>query len=160
MRKLVNLTILAALVFCAQPVTAQSPTVEVVGLDGKSVKVSIDGMTRHIVTATQGTANIEFEGVLMRDVLAKADTPLGERLHGPEALTTFVLATARDGYKVVFAIAELDASFTDGVVMIADRRDGKRLDEKAGPLQIVTPDEKRAGRWMRQLMKLEVRQAK
>ncbi|MEO8679920.1 MAG: molybdopterin-dependent oxidoreductase [Vicinamibacterales bacterium] len=160
MGKLVKAAILAALVVCAQPVAAQSPAVEVVGLDGKSVKISIDGMTRHVVTATQGGARVEFEGVMMRDVLGKADTPLGEKLHGPEALTTYVLATARDGYKAVFAIAELDASFTDGVVMIADRRDGKRLDEKTGPLQIVTPDEKRAGRWVRQLMKLEVRQAK
>lgn len=160
MRKLVNLSILAALLFSAHPVAAQGPTVEVVGLDGKSVKVSIDGLTRHIVIATQGGVKVEFEGVIMRDVLAKADTPLGEKLHGPDAFTTFVLATARDGYKAVFAIAELDAGFTDGVVMIADRRDGKRLDEKTGPLQIVTPDEKRAGRWVRQLMKLEVRQAK
>ena len=160
MRKAVNLVVLAAVLCCARPVAAQSPAVDVIGLDGKSVKVSLDGLTRHIVTATQGGAKVEFEGVMMRDVLARADTPLGEKLHGPEALTTFVLATARDGYKAVFAIAELDASFTDGVVMIADRRDGKRLDEKTGPLQIVTPDEKRAGRWMRQLVKLEVRQAK
>lgn len=44
--------------------------------------------------------------------------------------------------------------------VLATARDGKRLDERAGPLQIVSPYEKRAGRWIRQLARLDVREAK
>lgn len=49
---------------------------------------------------------------------------------------------------------------TDQIIRLADRRDGKPLGAGAGPLQIVVPHEKRAGRWIRQVSRLEIRQAK
>ena len=134
--------------------------VEVVGLDGKATKVALEGMNRHVVTADDHGAAVTFEGVLAGDVLAKAGVELGEKLHGPTAFARFVRVTARDGYTVVFAIAELDPAVSDTAVIIADRRDGKRLDDKAGPLQIVSPYEKRQARWVRQLARLEVVEAK
>lgn len=148
-----------ALALPALPVLAQTK-VDVVTLDGKTVSVALDGFTRHVVTTGDHTKKVTFEGVLLRDVLAKAGTPLGEDLHGPDALTRFVKISARDGYAVVFSIAELDAGFTDEVVILADIRDGQRLGPDVGPLQVVTPHEKRAGRWIRQVSKIEVREAK
>ena len=35
-------------------------------------------------------------------------------------------------------------------------RDGKRLGEKEGPYRIVIPDEKRMGRWVRQVTVLKI----
>jgi hypothetical protein len=63
-------------------------------------------------------------------------------------------------YKVVFSIAELDGGLTDQAILVADRRDGKPLGATVGPLQIVVPYEKRAGRWIRQVIRLELREAK
>ena len=63
-----------------------------------------------------------------------------------------------DGYQVAFAIAELDAGFTDQLVLIADTRNGKPLLADSGPLQIVVQQDKRAARWIRQVTTLEVRQ--
>jgi hypothetical protein len=132
----------------------------VVTLDGKTVNVALGDFTRHVVTTSDHGTKVTFEGVLLRDVLTKAGAPLGDQLHGPAALTRFVKVIARDGYAVVFSIAELDSGFTDEIVLLADVRDGKRLVADAGPLQIVTPHEKRGGRWIRQVSKIEIREAK
>lgn len=139
---------------------AAQAAIEVVPGNGKTLSVALAGLPRQTATADDHGTRITFEGVLVRDVLAKAGVPLGEKLHGPTALTSFVLATARDSHKVIFSIAELDAGFTDQIILLADRRDGKPLDANAGPLQIVVPHEKRAGRWIRQVNRREVRQAK
>ncbi|MGH9384518.1 MAG: molybdopterin-dependent oxidoreductase [Vicinamibacterales bacterium] len=143
----------------ARPVLAQA-RVDVVTLEGKTVSVALDGFTRHVVTTSDHTKKATFEGVLLRDALVKAGTPMGEALHGAAALTRYVKVSARDGYAVVFSIAELDSGFTDEIVLLADIRDNQRLVSEAGPLQVVVPHEKRAGRWIRQVSKIEVLAAK
>lgn len=148
------------LMAAAASAAAAQAAIEGVPANGKTLVVALNGLPRHTVTADDHDIRITFEGVLVRDVLAKAGVPLGETLHGPAALASFVLATASDNYQVIFSIAELDAGFTDHIILLADRRDGKPLDTKAGPLQIVVPHEKRAGRWIRQVNRLEVRHAK
>ena len=148
------------LVAAAASGAAAQAAIEVVPADGKSLSISLTGLPRQTVTADDHGTKITFEGVLLRDVLASAGVPLGEKLHGPTALASFVLATARDNYQVTFSIAELDAGFTDQIILLADRRNGKPLDGNAGPLQIVVPHDKRAGRWIRQINRLEVRPAK
>jgi DMSO/TMAO reductase YedYZ molybdopterin-dependent catalytic subunit len=97
----------------------------------------------------------KFEGVVLADVLASAGVPFGSVLRG-ENLARFLLATAADGYRVVFALPELDPEFTDDVVLLADRRDGQPLPEREGPLRLVVPHEKRQARWIRQLTTLTV----
>lgn len=161
LRQSVQPLILAVgLVAAAAAGAAAQTAIAVTPQDGKTVSVTLADLPRHTVTADDHGTRITFEGVLVRDVLARAGVPLGDKLHGPTALTSFVMATALDNYQVIFAIAELDGGFTDQVILLADRRDGKPLDAKAGPLQIVVPHEKRAGRWIRQVNRLEIRQAK
>jgi hypothetical protein len=160
MRRTVNPLPLLIVLLAVAPAALAQTKVDVVTLEGKTVTVPLDGFTRHVVTTSDHTKKATFEGVLLRDVLVKAGTPMGEALHGPEALARFVKVTARDGYAVVFSIAELDSGFTDEVVLLADVRDGRRLLADVGPLQMVTPHEKRAGRWIRQVSKIEVREAK
>jgi DMSO/TMAO reductase YedYZ molybdopterin-dependent catalytic subunit len=84
--------------------------------------------------------------------------PFGKELKG-KALTIYLLIEAQDGYQVLFTLPELDALFTDKVVLLADRRDGKPLSEKEGPLRVVVPDEKRQARWIRQVKSITVRHA-
>lgn len=97
-----------------------------------------------------------FEGVLLSEILKKAGVNRGEPLRGG-ALTLFLLVEASDGYQVNFALAELDESFTDRVVLLADHRDGKPLADREGPFRIVVPDEKKPARWVRQVTALTIR---
>jgi hypothetical protein len=99
-----------------------------------------------------------FDGVLVADILKKAGIKQGKELRG-EQLATYLLVEAADGYRVVFALPELDEAFTDRVVLLADRRDGKPLSDREGPFRIVVPDEKRPARWVRQVVTLTIRRS-
>src|ERR1700692_3982402 len=50
---------------------------------------------------------VTYEGVLLSEILKAAGAPLGEKLRG-QVLTNYVLAKAKDGYQVLFALPELD----------------------------------------------------
>jgi DMSO/TMAO reductase YedYZ molybdopterin-dependent catalytic subunit len=97
-----------------------------------------------------------FEGVEPADVLMLAGVKFGEHLRGKD-LALFLVVGAADGYRAVFALPELDHAFTDRIVILADRRDGKPLAEKEGPLRIVVADEKREARWVRQVITFTIR---
>src|SRR5262249_7440690 len=64
-----------------------------------------------------------YEGVLLEELLRKAGAPHGEQLRGP-LMTSYVVAEAEDGYRVVFALAELDSGFLESEVLVADTMDG------------------------------------
>jgi DMSO/TMAO reductase YedYZ molybdopterin-dependent catalytic subunit len=116
-------------------------------------------LPRTTVEATEhGGARAEFEGVALAEILRHAGAPLGERLRG-EAAASYVVVKASDGYQAVFALAELDPAFTDRVVLLADRRDGRPMIGPEGPLRIVVPDEKRHARWVRMVESLTVLRA-
>jgi DMSO/TMAO reductase YedYZ molybdopterin-dependent catalytic subunit len=100
-------------------------------------------------------ADVEYEGVLLGEVLKAAGVKLGEDLRGP-ALANYLMVEAADGYRAVFALADLDPTFTDRLILLADRRGGKPLDQKEGPLRVVIPAEKRHSRWVRQVVSLKV----
>ena len=81
-------------------------------------------MPRHHVSAKEHGTTVEYDGVLLRDVLEKVGAPLGKELKG-KALSTYVLATARDGYAVVYTLTEMDTAFTDSEILLADRMQGQ-----------------------------------
>jgi DMSO/TMAO reductase YedYZ molybdopterin-dependent catalytic subunit len=114
------------------------------------------GMPRQTVEAKDHDGKLtRFTGVTLTEVLKGAGAPLGEKLRGTQ-LSKFVLVEAADGYRVVFALPELDPAFTDEIVLVADRRDGQPLSAAEGPLRLVVPREKRQARWVRQLKTLKV----
>jgi len=96
-----------------------------------------------------------YRGVALRDVLHLAGAPEGKAIHGP-VLAQAVLATAADGYQVVFALPEIDADFSPQTILLADQRDGQPLPAHDGPYQLVVPLEKKPARWVRQLTGLKV----
>jgi DMSO/TMAO reductase YedYZ molybdopterin-dependent catalytic subunit len=75
-----------------------------------------------------------------------------------ETVTITVLVDGSDGYRAVFAFAELSPDFSDQVILLADTRDGRPLPPREGPFRIVVPGEKRPTRWVRQVTAVEVRQ--
>ena len=136
-------------------------TLVVHGVGGTSATLSVadlSKMPQQTVKVTDHGTAATFEGVLLTDVLAKVDLPLGEKFHSTGA-SYYMLVEARDGYRAVFAWAELDSTFMDKSVYVVMKRDGKPLSEKDGPFQLVAPGEKRAARWVRQVTALKVRQA-
>ncbi len=95
-----------------------------------------------------------YEGVALLDVLKKAGVPFGGELRG-KALASYVLAKASDGYQVVFTPGEIDPSFGNQTILVADHRDGKPLSGNQGALRLVVPNDKEGARSVRMLETLE-----
>jgi len=115
----------------------------------------LQSMTRTRVETNDDIRTIVYEGVLVGEVLKRAGAPLGEALRG-DALASYVVASATDGYQVVFSLAELDAEFASNDIIVADTIDGKPLVAGQGPFRIVAPKDSRAARSIRMLERLEV----
>jgi DMSO/TMAO reductase YedYZ molybdopterin-dependent catalytic subunit len=97
----------------------------------------------------------QFEGVPVSEILSRAGVPSGKELRG-KAIALYLVVEASDGYRAVFGLPELDPLFTDRVILLADRRDGKPLSAHDGPLQIIVPGEKRHARWVRQVVRFRI----
>jgi DMSO/TMAO reductase YedYZ molybdopterin-dependent catalytic subunit len=97
-----------------------------------------------------------YEGVPLADVLRSANVTLGKDLKGP-LLANFLLVEAADGYRVVFALPEVDPDLTDKIVLLADRKDGKPLAADDGPYKIIAPGDKRNMRWVKRVTRISVR---
>jgi molybdopterin-dependent oxidoreductase-like protein protein len=133
---------------------------------------ALKGLPRKTVTVHNPHANADetYEGVALgdllakygaplgKDLLAKYGAPLGKDLRGP-ALAYYVVATGSDGYKAVYSLAEVDPSFHPGDVLVADTMDGKPLDAHTGPLRLVSTEDKRPARGVRNLVSMELKAA-
>jgi DMSO/TMAO reductase YedYZ molybdopterin-dependent catalytic subunit len=153
--------VLVALACLARAQTSAEAQLVVQGVSGTSATLSTADLAKlpqqTVKTVDHGTP-VTFQGVLLADVLSKVSLPTGEAFHSTAA-SYYLLVEARDGYRVVFAWAELDPSFMDKPVYVVTMRDGKPLSDKDGPLRLVAPGEKRAARWIRQVTALKIRQA-
>jgi hypothetical protein len=112
-------------------------------------------LKRVTVTANDHGTNAVFEGYALVDVLKLAGVEFGETLRG-KRLPSYLLVEAADKYRAVYSLAEIDPGFTDKAIVLADKRDGRPLPDNARDWQIVVPDEKRAGRWVRQVVSLKI----
>jgi DMSO/TMAO reductase YedYZ molybdopterin-dependent catalytic subunit len=113
---------------------------------------------RSVKAKDHGGKESEFEGSPLVAVLTLAGVKFGEGLRGKN-LELYLVVEAADGYRAVYALPELDPAYTDKVILLADKRDGKPMDAREGPLRIVVPDEKRQARWVRQVTGLVVKRA-
>ena len=94
----------------------------------------------------------------MCQIIKTAGVPMGEQLRGP-ALSLYIVIIASDGYQAVYALPELDPLANEGTVILADQKNGRPLDATTGPLRVILPKEKRHARWVRQVVKIDVRRA-
>jgi DMSO/TMAO reductase YedYZ molybdopterin-dependent catalytic subunit len=101
----------------------------------------------------------EFTGVALIEVLEKAGVTTGSKLRG-ENLTKLVLIQAADGYEVVYSLAEIDPEFTSQVIILATEKDGQPLATGEGPFRIITPNDKKPARWIREVRTIKVQFAK
>ncbi len=102
----------------------------------------------------QDGTKVEYEGVLLREILKRAGAPVEKELRG-KALASYIVAKARDGYQVVFTLAEVAPEFANEAILVADKRDGKALFGYQGPYRLVCPSDKAGARSVRMLESLE-----
>lgn len=97
----------------------------------------------------------QYAGVPLSAILTAAGAINEGKLHGQEFMKALKVSAA-DNYQVFFALAEIDPNFTAQTIILADQCDGKPLTAEAGSWQIIVPNEKKPGRWVRQVKALEV----
>jgi len=96
-----------------------------------------------------------YKGVSLDALLVKAGVPQGEAIRG-KWMATCIVASAADGYRVVFSLPELDSGFLDSDVLVADQLNGAPIGADEGPLKLVAPRDKRPARWIRMLKSITV----
>ena len=120
----------------------------------------IAAFQRQTISVTDEKGNpAKYEGVPVEEILKKAGAPLGKELKGTN-LAVGLIASAPDGYRVLFSLTEFDPAFRDRVILLVDSRDGKPLDSREGPLRFIVPGDKRHARWIRGVTTLEVLRVK
>lgn len=112
-------------------------------------------MSRETVSIQEDGSNVDYEGVLLREILKRAGAPTEKELRG-KALASYVLAKARDGYQVVFTLAEVAPEFANERILVADKRDGKPLFGYHSPFRVVCPNDRAGARSVRMLDALEI----
>lgn len=116
---------------------------------------SLASLPHSPVTASAHGQTLHCEGVPLTMLLRAAGALPEQPLRGA-ALASYVLVDARDGYRVVYALAELEPTLGGSQAMLVDRCDGKPLDEQEGPLRLIAADEARPARWVRQVQSIAV----
>ncbi|MDQ6477936.1 molybdopterin-dependent oxidoreductase [Dyadobacter sp. LHD-138] len=101
----------------------------------------------------------EFKGVALIELLEKAGVTTGSKLRG-ENLAKYVLIKAADGYEVIYALAEIDPEFTSQVIILATEKDGQPIPSGEGPFRIITPNDKKPARWIREVRSIKIAFAK
>jgi DMSO/TMAO reductase YedYZ molybdopterin-dependent catalytic subunit len=97
-----------------------------------------------------------YTGCLLRDVLTAAKPTENK----PRDLRkSYVLATASDGYEVVFSWAELFVSPIGDSVFVVYERDGAPLPDDEGPIALIVLTDTRPARHVKWLRSLTLRAA-
>jgi DMSO/TMAO reductase YedYZ molybdopterin-dependent catalytic subunit len=154
-RRLLFLGILATGLLAGQD---SQPSVQITGAVKQALTLTADDlakMPRATVRTMSNGMETVYGGVWLHEVLKVAGVPQGEALRG-KALAGYVLAEAQDGYQVVFSLGELDPTFIDNQILLADTANGKALFGAQGRFRLVVPKDKPGARSVRMLTKLEV----
>jgi hypothetical protein len=133
------------------------------GLDGKTVSLTPEQLAAlpHKTVSVFNShtkANENYSGVALADLLAKVGVPGGEEVKG-KLFMTAVIAEGTDKYSVLYALAEVDPSIHAGDVIVADSVDGQKLG-KDGAFKMVSTEERRPARWVRNLTEISVIEVK
>jgi len=150
--RIVKLGIFLAILFYFGNTVSMAQTKPSVSIEGevqrKLTLESSDFLKMKRAKATlidrEGTSHV-YEGVPVTDILDTAGVTLGRQLRG-ENLSKYLLVKCADGYQVLFSLAELDSSFTERVVILADQMDGRPIQDGRGPFRLIVPGEKAPAR--------------
>lgn len=158
---LLGISLLAGLASAqTAPAPAGDVLLTVTGEDGKALRLTaadLGKLPRQTVRAADhGKEATGYEGIPLVELLKLAGATLGDALGHGDAPVWYVAVEAKDGYRAVFSLSELDPAFTDKGALLVDRKEGKPLGDSEGPLRIVVPGEKRHARWVRQVTGIRI----
>lgn len=161
---MVRFIVFAAAFLIYSTVSAQNQTrphsgaLVITGDSGKSVTLrpsDLVNMPRTKLTVQRDGRGVTYEGVLLAELLKLAGATLGKELRG-DAIATYVVASATDGYRVLFSIAEIDPEFSGSENIVADRMNGNPFLADQGPIRIFVPKDVPGARSIRMLERIEV----
>src|ERR1700680_796293 len=104
-----------------QAVLCASQQLTILTQSGKQTELAradIEALPHVRVSTGASSVSTTFEGVALKAVLERAGVGLGEALRGKQ-LSSCLLVEAADGYRVVIALPEIDAAFTDKQIVLA-----------------------------------------
>ncbi|MFC5862772.1 hypothetical protein ACFPT7_10760 [Acidicapsa dinghuensis] len=140
----------------APAASAPTLTVEVIGKPTLSLTAAdLDAMPRATASLSSDGNTTTYQGVLLYDLLIKAGWQFGRGMTG-KGMASYILITARDGYQVLFAPAEIDPAFAGEKVLVADRADNAPLPGPQQPFRIVSPADKMHARSIYSIVKIEL----
>ena len=155
MRRLLLIAAVSSMAALAQEAPA---TVQITGAVKQPLTLTADDLAKMPQASVKISSNgleTTYEGVWLHEILKRAGVPAGSALRG-KALTTYLLVEAKDGYQVLFSLAEIDPAFTENQVLLADKADGKPLVGSQGPFRLVAVKDKPGARSVRMVSKIEV----
>lgn len=116
---------------------------------------TLAGLPRQAVEARVHQTELRCEGVPLIALL-RASGAIPDGALRSAQLARYVRVDARDGYRVLFSLAELDPGTGNRAAFVVDRCDGAALGDDDGPLRLLVPDDVRAARSVRQLDAINV----
>ena len=135
----------------SSPETPPIPSPVAVPLDAGTLAA----LPREAVSARVHETQLECEGVALFALLRASGAVPDGALRSAQ-LSRYVLVDARDGYRVLFSLAELDPGTGRRGAWLVDRCNGAALDDKDGPLRLLVPEDARAARSVRQVESVNV----
>ncbi len=139
---------------------ATKPSLKVSGQVAKLLTLTAEDLSKmkHVtaILKDRGGKNVNYSGVPLQDILGLAGVSTGGQLRG-ENLSKYLLVKCADGYEVLFSLAEVDSSFTDRVIILADSTEGSPLPSDRGPFRLIVPGEKKPARSSYQVLEFVIR---
>ena len=139
------------------PLEVRAQALELVGEKGVTKTLSaaeLAALPQSEVTVTEKEgARVVFRGPTLRSLVNLVGAPSGHEFGGPNMLLT-ILATATDGYRAAYMLAEVDEGFGNKNAILAISQDGAALPAKDGPYRVVMPGEEHRARWIRMVRSL------
>ncbi len=127
------------------------------------LKLTADDLTNNYaaqsadVSYLSGTDTVKasYTGVYLRDILDSAELDYNPDQKN-DTLSLYIVATGSDGYQAIIAYGDIDPNFGNQPIMVAYAQNGKPLTDTV-PLQLVVPGDTHGGRFVSNLVSLQVR---
>jgi len=145
----------------AKPAAALSTSLTLT-VDGKATTFSVaelKAMAQKTVKVHNAHNNADetYAGVPLDDLLAKAGFVAGKPTQ-QKMLRSYLQVEGTDKYWVLYSLTEVEASEHVGDVIVATSMDGKGLGAD-GELKLVSTEDKKPQRWVRNLMAITLKTA-
>jgi len=135
------------------------PALTLVGDSGQIKSLSLTDLATlpqsEIREVTRDSATIVFRGPTLRALMTLVGAPAGHALRGAN-MALVVIAEASDGYRVAYALAEVDEQFGARTAILALTQNGTKLPATEGPLRVIISGEQHHARWIRQVVRLRL----